>query len=193
MRNGSNVLSAGAGTSSRAMMGITSELALPARHGMVRREDSRGWHAASNELSGLRDDLTKSFTSLRANQKCRHLSPRDGTSPSRASESSRTGVLSGLPLLRLQRSRLTCNNFAGLGIEDRHYLMIPMVERTWLRPPVQLFQPLSHRIPMRFVNITTFTVWAVESQEGQQGAFHVQNPPRESRSISYEFRLDKGL
>ena len=160
------MLSAGAGTSSRAMMGITSELALPARHGMVRREDSRGWHAASNELSGLRDDLTKSFTSLRANQKCRHLSPRDGTSPSRASESSRTGVLSRLPLLRLQRSRLTCNNFAGLGIEDRHYLMIPMVERTWLRPPVQLFQPLSHRIPMRFVNITTFTVWAVESQEG---------------------------
>ena len=32
-----------------------SELALPARHGMVRREDSLALHAARNELSGLRE------------------------------------------------------------------------------------------------------------------------------------------
>jgi hypothetical protein len=45
--------------------------------------------------------------------------------------------------------------------------VILIVERTRLRPPVQLFQPLSHVIPVYFASITTFTVWAVDSQKGQ--------------------------
>ena len=36
--------------------------------------------------------------------------------------------------------------------------------------PTQLFQPLSQLIPGRFANIAMFTVWAVDSQEGQQMA-----------------------
>jgi hypothetical protein len=48
--------------------------------------------------------------------------------------------------------------------------MIAIVWRIRLRPPVQLFQPLSHFIPARFTNIAMFTVWTVDSQEGQQVA-----------------------
>jgi hypothetical protein len=61
-------------------------------------------------------------------------------------------------LLR-QWNVLACYNFAGLGIEDLQNLsMIAIVWRIRLRPPVQLFQPLSHFIPARFTNIAMFTV-----------------------------------
>ena len=66
-------------------------------------------------------------------------------------------------LLRLQRNRCT-DNFAGLGLED------PIVERMRLRPPIQLFQPLSHLLSVLFRSITTFAVRTVDSQEGQQVA-----------------------
>ena len=46
--------------------------------------------------------------------------------------------------------------------------MVVILERMRLRPPTQLFQPLSHFIPERFASITMFTVGAVDSQEGQQ-------------------------
>jgi hypothetical protein len=52
-----------------------------------------------------------------------------------------------------------------------HHSMIPIFERTRLRPLGQLFQSLSKLFPGRFASIpTTFTVWAVDSQEGQQVA-----------------------
>ncbi len=85
-----------------------------------------------------------------------------------------------LPLPRLQRNR-RAYNFAGLGIEA------PIVRRGWLRPPVQLFQPLSHLHPRRFTSITTFAVWAVEFQEGQQVALPtwlVHNPTSGFESIA---------
>jgi hypothetical protein len=59
--------------------------------------------------------------------------------------------------------------------------MIPVVERTRLRPPVQLFQPLSHLNSVRFASIALFTVWALDSQEGQQVASQVHDPPRRIR------------
>jgi hypothetical protein len=81
------------------------------------------------------------------------------------------GLLSDLLLLLcLQRNRRTYYNFAGLGIEDPRRSMIPIVERTRLRPPVQFFQPPSHFIPARFTSIATFTVRRVDSQQGQQVA-----------------------
>jgi hypothetical protein len=39
-----------------------------------------------------------------------------------------------------------------------------------LRPPIQLFQPLSHLLSVLFRSITTFAVRTVDSQEGQQVA-----------------------
>jgi hypothetical protein len=72
-----------------------------------------------------------------------------------------------LLLLRRQRNRRTCDNFAGLGIEDPHDLfLIPIVERMGMRPPVQFFQPLSHFITARFTS-AMFTVWTVDSQDVQ--------------------------
>src|SRR6266849_1522936 len=69
-----------------------------------------------------------------------------------------------LLLLRLQRNRRTRHNFAGLGIEDLHYLsMILIVERPPLLPPAQLFHPLSHFNPPRFTSIAMFTVRTVDS------------------------------
>jgi hypothetical protein len=54
-----------------------------------------------------------------------------------------------------------------------HHSMIPIFERTRLRPLGQLFQSLSKLIPGRCASIPTmFTVWAVNSQEGQQVADH---------------------
>ncbi len=53
--------------------------------------------------------------------------------------------------------------------------MIPIVERMRLRPPVQFFQALSHFITARFTSITKFTVWRVDSQEGQQAAFQIHD------------------
>jgi len=75
---------------------------------------------------------------------------------------------SNLLLLLHQRNR-RAYNFSGLRIEapDCHS-MIAM--RARLRPPVQLFQPPSHRLSVLFRSITTFAVWAVEFQEGQQVA-----------------------
>jgi len=58
--------------------------------------------------------------------------------------------------------------------------MVVILERTRLRPPAQLFQPLSHLIPARFASITMFTVWAVDSQEGQQ----VAGPTSQVQAIS---------
>ena len=61
------------------------------------------------------------------------------------------------------------------------FSLIPILERTRLRRPAQLFKPLSHFPPARFASITVFTVWAVDSQEGQQVAdptSQVHNPPR---------------
>jgi hypothetical protein len=85
-----------------------------------------------------------------------------------------------LLLLRLQRNRRTYN-FSELGIEDPHCLsMIPIVERTRLCPPAQLVQSLSNLIPRRFTSITTFAVWAVEFQEGQQVASQIHDPPQDS-------------
>jgi hypothetical protein len=73
-------------------------------------------------------------------------------------------ALSNLLPLLCQRNRRTCYNFAGLGIEDSHYLfLIPIVERMRLRPPVQFFQPLSQFNPACFTSIAMFTVWTVDS------------------------------
>ena len=76
-----------------------------------------------------------------------------------------------LLLLRLQRNRRTYN-LAGLGIKD------PIVERTRLRPPIQFFQPPSHLLSVLFTSIAKFTVWMVDSQEGQQVALQIHDPPR---------------
>src|SRR5208282_6416822 len=93
-----------------------------------------------------------------------------------------SGLSNLLPLR--QRNRRTCYDFPGLGIEDLHYLsMIPIVERTRLRPPVQLFQPLSHLISARFTRIAMFTVWTVDFQKGQQVASQIHDPPRRIRVI----------
>ena len=55
-----------------------------------------------------------------------------------------------------------------LGIGVVHVLsMVPVLERTRLSTPVQVFQPFSHFVPARFPNTTMFTIWAVDSQEGQ--------------------------
>jgi len=55
-----------------------------------------------------------------------------------------------------------------LRLGDFHdFFVIRLVERTRRRPPVQLFQAVSHLIPARFMSIAVFTVWAVDSQEGQ--------------------------
>jgi hypothetical protein len=89
----------------------------------------------------------------------------------------------GSLLFRLQRSRPTYH-FAGLVIEDLPYLsMIPIVGGMWLRPPVQFFQPLSHLISTHFTNIARFAAWAVDSQEGQQVAFQIHDPPRRIQVI----------
>jgi len=89
---------------------------------------------------------------------------------------------SNLLLLLRQRNR-RAYNFAGLGIESPHYLsMISTVERTRLRPPAQLVQPLSNLVSARFTSIA-ITVWAVDSQEGQQGASQVHDPPRRIQAI----------
>jgi hypothetical protein len=61
--------------------------------------------------------------------------------------------------------------------------MLLIVERTCPRPPVQLFQPLSHLNSILFTSIAKFTVWTVDSQEGQQVAFQIHNPPRRIQSI----------
>lgn len=45
-----------------------------------------------------------------------------------------------------------------------------MLGRNLLRPPVQLFKPLLHLTPARFASLTMRTVWAVNSQAGQQVA-----------------------
>lgn len=81
---------------------------------------------------------------------------------------------SSAPVSTKQADWRTCYNFAGLGVEDPHYLsMIPMVERMRLRPPVQLFQPPSHLLSVFFRSIARFTVRMLDSQEGQQVASNV--------------------
>jgi hypothetical protein len=70
----------------------------------------------------------------------------------------------------------TCHNFTGLGIDDPHYLfMISIVGGMPLRPPAQLFQPLSHLNSIFFTSIAKFTVWTVDSQEGQQVASYLHD------------------
>jgi hypothetical protein len=89
-------------------------------------------------------------------------------------------ALSNLLLLPRHRNRRT-HNFAGLGIDDLHYLlMIPIVERARLRPPVQFFQPLSSFISASFPSIAKFTVWTVDSR--QSGCAW-------SNGVSYRWRL----
>jgi hypothetical protein len=61
--------------------------------------------------------------------------------------------------------------------------MIRIGERTRLRPPAQLFQPLLHLNSVLFTSIAKFTVWTVDSQEGQQVASQVHDPPRRIRII----------
>jgi hypothetical protein len=43
--------------------------------------------------------------------------------------------------------------------------------RLRLRPPVQFFQPISQLIPACLTRIAMFTIWTVDSQQGQQVAF----------------------
>jgi hypothetical protein len=82
-----------------------------------------------------------------------------------------------LLLLRQQRNRRTCYNFAGLGIEYLHHLsMIAM--RARLRPPIQFLQPPSHLLSVLFTSMAKFTVWMVEFQEGQQVASQIHDKPR---------------
>jgi hypothetical protein len=73
----------------------------------------------------------------------------------------------------------------GIGdLLDLSLILIP--ERKGLRPPTQLFKPISHLTPAHFVNITMFTIWVVDSQDRQQGAdptSQVHNPPRQIRVI----------
>jgi len=60
--------------------------------------------------------------------------------------------------------------------------MIPIVGGMRERPPIQLFQSLSHLLSVLFTIIATFAVWAVEFQEGQQVAFPtslVHDPPQD--------------
>jgi hypothetical protein len=73
----------------------------------------------------------------------------------------------GAPLPRLQR-RGQGYNFAWFGIEGSRYL-----RRTWLHPPVQFFQPLSHFHSV-LITSTILTVRMMDFQQGQQGAsqFH---------------------
>jgi hypothetical protein len=61
--------------------------------------------------------------------------------------------------------------------------MIPLVGRTCARPPAQLFQPLSHLNSILFTSIAKFTVWTVDSQEGQQVASQIHDRPRSIQSI----------
>jgi hypothetical protein len=61
--------------------------------------------------------------------------------------------------------------------------MIPLVGRTCALPPAQLFQPLSHLNSILFTSIAKFTVWTVDSQEGQQVASQIHDRPRRIQSI----------
>jgi len=64
--------------------------------------------------------------------------------------------------------------------------MIPIFERTRLRLLGQLFQSLSKLIPGRFASISTmFTVWPVDSQEGQQ----VADPTLSSVTLDFKWAL----
>ena len=81
-------------------------------------------------------------------------------------------------LLRHQRNRRTYN-CTGLGIEFLHYpSTISIGVRIRQRPPVQLFQPLSHLNSVLFTSIAGFTIWTVESQQGQQVASQIHDEPR---------------
>ena len=56
--------------------------------------------------------------------------------------------------------------------------MISIGVRMRQRPPVQLFQPLSHLNSVLFTSIAGFTIWTVESQQGQQVASQIHDKPR---------------
>jgi hypothetical protein len=58
-----------------------------------------------------------------------------------------------------------------------------MVGGLRLRPPVQIFQALSHLTPGFFAG-TTLTVRTVDSDNGTQIALYLHNPPRRIHSIS---------
>jgi hypothetical protein len=77
--------------------------------------------------------------------------------------------------LRLQRNTLTNYKVSGLRIED---LKISTVEQTWLRPPIELFQTLSHFLAACFLNIAKFTIPTVESKDRQQVASQSHDIPR---------------
>ena len=61
----------------------------------------------------------------------------------------------------LQLRRLRIGNVPDLSV-------IPILERTRLRPPVQLFKPLLQLTPAHFASVAMFTVRVVDSQEGQE-------------------------
>jgi hypothetical protein len=56
--------------------------------------------------------------------------------------------------------------------------MISIGVRIRQRPPVQLFQPPSHLNPVLFTSIADFTIWTVDSQQGQQVASQIHDKPR---------------
>jgi hypothetical protein len=56
--------------------------------------------------------------------------------------------------------------------------MISIAVRIRQRPPVQLFQPLSHLNSVLFTSIAGFTIWTVDSQQGQQVASQIHDKPR---------------
>ena len=56
--------------------------------------------------------------------------------------------------------------------------MISIGVRIRQRAPVQLFQPLSHLNSVLFTSIADFTIWTVDSQQGQQVASQIHNKPQ---------------
>jgi len=68
--------------------------------------------------------------------------------------------------------------------------MLLIVERTCPRPPAQLFQPFSQLNSILFTSFAKFTVWTVDSQEGQQVAFQIHDRPRSIQSLRLKAVLD---
>ena len=56
--------------------------------------------------------------------------------------------------------------------------MISIGVRVRQRPPVQLFQPPAHLNSVLFTSIADFTIWTVDSQQGQQVASQIHDKPR---------------
>jgi hypothetical protein len=75
-------------------------------------------------------------------------------------------------------------------MEGLHQLfMIPIVEGMRLRALVQFFQALSHFMPARFTRITMFTVWVVDSQDGQHAAGAASSSQPTSQDSGIRLRM----